>query len=1493
MADTRVVPSGKVYRQMFDAQVQLSLALYDSRRKRVSDESVYLLRGEAADSASQQLNGAINISTRNQLFSSTRRAKRNEDQDDYEEIWGLPDSVVPEKNNSDIINRLTEKRGRDHNEAVSLLQRDLSSLSVDFEPLFRQTGEDILLRLSENDDSIDRLMQRIEYVSDLTTHSYQDMHEIWDQVYHESTLKRKWIKELDEIYAKYESERKAMISALLRKYTTKLEKISHLMPCDVHRLIDNEAMMINQALLANRRALAKLCLNLMEKHLQTEVSQRLRWEDKLQDWKRIKLLDAVNRFKDFMNSPCIQNPKNVQDTLNTLKSDQKTLSEQRIQLLETLRDLTPPRISKSSVAEWYSSLSVINEQIDSIYVNTMPKLHKNYEDNWQDCLAEVEHFKTEISTYGFTSDEIKNIVNMEILPLIGQCQLRTEDYLAKVDKAFESLAKTATHESKCLFKFFHGAAQVWENHCAGLLNREQQLQRLLEAISEVHDQENQSKEAQLDMMMDKLRQESSEEALKASLEKILTYLEEFENGYLNIYKEEVETVESYPSTLLQELQAYSLSVSQFFNVKEVYGQHSGEFCTLYPSLKLGEIRGQSMTAIKYERLRKEIEMKHRDVQKAHFNNLESSTFASSCTMGDQDCKPQVFSDSQTKETLTTAKGNVYNCNGFHTTCDEDQEMSLVEMELVLYPKALVVELLKDVRQRFFNHLEERFHVILTNTMTVTEAEKERLKAELDLRIQLHQSRAKRIEMDVHNVRAAELELHRDRVDLHCKGIQDVLGDCRTDFQELQIQQNKLIEDFQKQIYSTEDTLTLATKSETIVKLCASLQANLDKHTSVIQALQRDLRQKMEFKMESLREANAQTMRSFKLFSEGGNFTPQEIEVFQSHLEKMDKRIDSAEGALIQDMEGRESKCLEQTKDTLRKFEEKCHFLTTDLKFIEKMQQIFSNTRVQIKAEALKSNMQKKKIDSMLSNLEEVIAEYGKPSFDKKIVTIDEITSLTTSLMEELKKRCQYLDCFLDTSMAHPSPQVPLQGAFAVAARPRSRKQHKTGSPDRDGLLQPSRIGVSFLDDAAVGVIKGLLKIGKPQDFGEIHFDLRERHSAATAKFNSPAGSAQRSGKSPSQSGMEILHRKSVESISVRRLTKPNRFDKRFQAFGSKPEEQHDNVPFKASITSVLWKANDILLFVAEEFYKRKERRPIVRPQQLQETFEQCAEEINKRLLIYQSQSHDYHNNCLQEFQLQLKAIEEFLSTIGEILLSKLRDQYLEDLTQSKMQIQHRFELVQQQCEQQRKEHSNQLKVRLSHPACERELEQLMLAEDERQKKQRQSIHNTRQEVQVSVHKNAEEFVTALARLAEALLFQLDNLITIHEVQAGQAEQKRENITTLIRQKQADFLQEEEKRNTLIQRNGRTWSGICYFGSTDERSFNKQSRETAIITTAKTTLGHIRTIEVRDAVHEHYGQRVQEELERADRECKAQEKQLQQWHDHWQNQLKTLASLSSE
>lgn len=66
---------------------------------------------------------------------------------------------------------------------------------------------------------------------------------------------------------------------------------------------------------------------------------------------------------------------------------------------------------------------------------------------------------------------------------------------------------------------------------------------------------------------------------------------------------------------------------------------------------------------------------------------------------------------------------------------------------------------------------------------------------------------------------AELILHQDRVDRHCKGILQALADFRTDFNDLQVTQRKINEDFRTKIYSMEDTLYTATKSDTQVPLC--------------------------------------------------------------------------------------------------------------------------------------------------------------------------------------------------------------------------------------------------------------------------------------------------------------------------------------------------------------------------------------------------------------------------------------------------------------------------------------------------------------------------------------------------------------------------------------------------------------------------------------------------------------------------------------------------
>ena len=61
---------------------------------------------------------------------------------------------------------------------------------------------------------------------------------------------------------------------------------------------------------------------------------------------------------------------------------------------------------------------------------------------------------------------------------------------------------------------------------------------------------------------------------------------------------------------------------------------------------------------------------------------------------------------------------------------------------------------------------------------------------------------------------------------------------------------------------------------------------------------------------------------YRVFSDGGNFCPEEIDEYRKRLEKMAQKIDSAEGFIMADLEGMESKRLEQATKIAAEFEDR-------------------------------------------------------------------------------------------------------------------------------------------------------------------------------------------------------------------------------------------------------------------------------------------------------------------------------------------------------------------------------------------------------------------------------------------------------------------------------------------------------------------------------------------------------------------------------------------
>ncbi|NXX14995.1 CC180 protein, partial [Podargus strigoides] len=118
---------------------------------------------------------------------------------------------------------------------------------------------------------------------------------------------------------------------------------------------------INRTLLANQRANAKLFFNLMKSEMKRELSDRLKWEDRVKDWKLLRENSCVlPSYREFMANEEIKNPPTVKTEMENIITGQILLSGRRLELLEHLSDLLPPTHTKAEINEWYRSLGDLN-----------------------------------------------------------------------------------------------------------------------------------------------------------------------------------------------------------------------------------------------------------------------------------------------------------------------------------------------------------------------------------------------------------------------------------------------------------------------------------------------------------------------------------------------------------------------------------------------------------------------------------------------------------------------------------------------------------------------------------------------------------------------------------------------------------------------------------------------------------------------------------------------------------------------------------------------------------------------------------------------------------------------------------------------------------------------------------------------------------------------------------------------------------------------------
>ncbi|RVE68722.1 hypothetical protein OJAV_G00094210 [Oryzias javanicus] len=1225
--------------------------------------------------------------------SSREQPLCDKPEEEVDEVTRLPDSVVVQCSSSNIVYRNKKKNCGKHEETLKQMETQLSQLSQEFEIQVTNLCKQTLSSLEEVDLRLNILKEGMENLEDL---SLKEVYALWDTVEEEVKIKKTTISELNLRLREVEKRRGSEIQAILRLHCHKVEKIGFLTPPAVHGLFHTEATKLNLALIANRRCAARVELDLKKQTLQQEARLHQQWEDRLTCWRRSKEKEIVDQFRTF----CRRGEKLQLIPDEQMEQTQRALTEQRCDIICKICSLVPPTCSSALVSDWFVKLTSLNSQLDHLHSDILTHYRCYEEQSWDELLREVELCKEAFSALELSEEQVNDIVISQLLPLIRQRQSQDEERLAALEMCCDAVAQHALKLSGHVFAAVKAAALQWEEHVIRSERVQEQLEQRLDDLKCSLQQRTEKKRENLDSLIQRLRQASSEDVVKSLLEKSEKFLQDIEHSCKECVSEQWEVLSRLPDLLMEELIFYSKNLSSLFHLTQAYQPGLEDLLKLHLSSSSTDrqISGSSLCQHSNTHLdgptKTVVCQDNANTTHNSHNCLNKSSLLELC-------------DIQLCATFTSTRGVIYTGPTFRCLAPNLSSSLQPETHLSTFPVELLTHTLTRFRVLFLDHLEQHFSEVLSSSVAMVAQRKDAVRLEQEL--QLQQLNPKHIQTHICQPRLAELHLHQESVDDLSEEMLKVFATCRMELQKLQSIISKKNEEFKITLSKTESSIQVVCSSRRLEAVFSALQDSLDRHIEETQHHQTVFRQRLSIRLEETRSKVSGFLNSMRMFSEGGDFAPEELRTIQMRIEKETKRISLTEKSILTELESFESKNFQQVKELSSHLLEKLSSLKSEVKFAEQIRKILSSAQLQIQTEAAGSNLQQTSISSSLEKLK----TFKKNTKESPKV----VCSLLSSVDEEIKKRCLYLDFNMGTLGRMPRP-----------------KSLKAVQPTLS-FQQLSSSSVEHLQDPIVGIIKSM------NNSLTLHGSAVEDQQGGRAA-----------------AGQNHIQLQKLTGVNVRPISKGSRSirdNKKFQIFGSKLEEEQSIASFTSVLQSVLWKTNDILLQSAEDFYISKCGNIVLL---LPDSLDKWAENMIQILLEYQKQAYHFLSKSREELVKQLFVLKELLSSLPAVIISKHEEQHKVWLKEQLAGITKKLEEMLAASEKERTSNFRELRVSMT----EAMLEVVNSREELRQQKLHSAICCAHLQLQESLKARGKEFVTSLTLLSETLLHQTHNLFSVSE-----------------------------------------------------------------------------------------------------------------------------------
>ncbi|KAL5484522.1 hypothetical protein EMCRGX_G021038 [Ephydatia muelleri] len=1272
------------------------------------------------------------------------------------EVQSLSD-VVPTMavGTSKIAERIKESRRPRHDQALDDMKHELGRITAELEPRIHQVSDNLKQQLIEEGKAVEELMSKAGTKKCLQSLSLVQLEELWSSVAQHTPSRQRCLQVFEEALDKIECDRCSMVTEVISHYGDVLQAIAYLLPEEVTKLMEDTAHAINLSLIANKKSYAALVRHLMIVELMKERELHEQWEAIVCEWKEEVCSDVTSKFRSYMESDAVRDPPELQKVKALLKAEQTAVTRQREELLNQFSAMKPPKATKLAIYEWNEKVLRLQHQLEHVHNTYLVQLQQCSEAAVQRCQQEMEKCKCFLmDSQACAGSTIYEVLNKHFVPPVEAYSTLLREQLQAAERSLDLVLGSQQAQFQALFQYAQGAASLWDSHVDAKDNTQRQHQDVLVKLRAQHDLENQNLEANLDIILDRLRQCSAKEALAGYLQEAHRLLSVIKEGYTNFHSHMLTEISKLKPLIREGLESYDSSLCKYLGVAR------------HPA-KGRKSKGQ---ATKASYVSPSPHTSSRDSRRGARSRASTQSRATSVTSSSPSPLTSIV-----EEVIATSHGTSFYVQSliedthlgpaiFLTQDEESEGMAgtFATEGLSISEEAFLCAR-NQLRASFLDQLEA-WKVELTRRAEETVAGKlEETHTELDIRMHLHSPRLGRVD-DIGHTRGAELVAHKDRVLRHSNAVLHELDETKSLVESLSDQQNKLMEQCTAELQTMEKSFHSADRlnslkamgaklDELALKVCLNgyvfmFNPVATQHSDMLKTLGTAHLKTIQDVMADLLSSNNGFRASLKPFSEGGNYSQEEIEGFSRKMNKLSAKIEGVQASVSKEVLALTEVGQTQTQETVVLVKSHLQAHIMDVSFLEAISSALANAQVKIKSEVAVSNGQSQSISQLVQNLQVLVKQCDPvPGLERTEPSV--LLAELPKVLDFFSTRVEYLCCKAhQRSRTGPDSEVPKGGTYSQSQGPIS----------------------------AVNITRSIMEAVTTKKRMDPEVELPPSH----ARHAKNSGSQTVLDTQPTAACKEGSGHKPESALHKRKQMAVERKNISFGSTGD--EDGSDCRRFLPNIRAILVDVHTQLFQMAEVFYKQKGSRSVTRPDQLKETFELCMDHLTQRCQSYRTQAEEYRNDCIGELHEQLEQLMSTLEQVPLVVFSGVRRE-----CQAKADKEWKAELDArlQKLEESSKaaaSHVTSLCPAMGHPCQRQTLEQLCVAEQERHAKALETIKNNASALKVLGLAHAKVFILNLHATTKNLIDCVDLVTCPYDiVHGGKRLKPKQTVSQLIRE----------------------------------------------------------------------------------------------------------------